>query len=133
MFLALLACLLAGLGADETDGVAEPEVGAFAAGPTPPTSPDDTSGSPTTGGAPLTVTVHGAAVAVVHTFDEDCGAVFRGASAIADEGVVTVTYDFDDRDEVVCDWWITYTLTGLTAGDWTLRAREDAVDFTVEP
>jgi hypothetical protein len=133
MFLALLACLPAGLGADETDGVAEPEVAAFASSPAPPLEGPDT-GSPTAGAGPLSVMVDGSSADVVHSFQDTCGAEFRGATAAVQERTITMTYLLDaGNDDAPCDWVLAYTLSGLTAGDWTLRAREDAVDFTVEP
>jgi len=133
MFLALFACLPAGLGADETDGVAEPEVAAFASSPAPPLEGSDT-GSATAGAGPLSVAVDGSSADVVHSFQETCGSEFRGATAAVQDGTITMTYLLDaGDDDAPCEWMLSYTLSGLTVGDWTLRAREDATDFTVEP
>lgn len=128
----LVACLPAGLGGDETDGVAAPMVDGFSTDAVPPVGGSDT-GVPASGGEPLAVTVDGTDAAVVHTFQEGCSSAFRGASAAVDGQTIRMTYDLDHTDDAPCDWTLRYTLSGIPAGDWTLLARDDSADFTVTP
>lgn len=128
----VVACLPVGLGGDETDGVTELGLAEFAASSEPPVTGGPDSGGPDAV-SPLSVTVDGNAVAVTHIVQESCGASFVGASVAVSGATATVSYDFSTVDDMPCAWALTYTLSGFSAGEWTLVAREDAVTFTVDP
>lgn len=81
----------------------------------------------------LRVTVDADGAHVAHDFSAPCDAELSGASAVIDGATVTVTYTGTAGSDMsgTCDVSLSYTLTGLDPGDWTLVAEGDTASFTV--
>lgn len=147
-FLWLMACGPFGLGGDETDGrwldtAGAPESGTpvegFDAlpGVGSGTSDSDTGeDAPDDSGATSSLTAVGGAgrIDVVHAFRDSCGAQFAGAHATSEGNTLTVVYDVtyaEDTSSDPCVWSLSYALSNLAAGTWTVVARDDSATAEV--
>lgn len=108
----------------------------LSARPSPPSA--DVAASPDTGS--VASVLHAAAAgagAVSVTHDGVGGSCCVGfdVAAETDEAAATVSVTYEETGEpcdCICTYNLAYTLTGLSAGDWTIEAAGDSTTVTVE-